>query len=169
MSAPSEVNRIRGIRYDSQNMRALLFEQFAVPPEVRNVPDPVPDESGVVIKVKSTGLCRSDWHGWMGHDPDIRLPHVPGHELAGVVEAVGKNVAKWKRGDRVTVPFVGGCGVCPQCLSGNHQVCDDQFQPGFTHWGSFAEYVAVGYADTNLVGLPDEMDFASAASLGCRF
>jgi len=150
-------------------MRALLYEQFAAPPEVRTVPDPAPDESGVVIKVKSTGLCRSDWHGWMGHDPDIRLPHVPGHELAGVIEAVGKNVSKWKRGDRVTVPFVGGCGVCPQCLSGNHQVCDDQFQPGFTHWGSFAEYVAVGYADINLVGLPDDMDFASAASLGCRF
>jgi alcohol dehydrogenase len=105
----------------------------------------------------------------MGHDPDIRLPHVPGHELAGVVEAVGADVANWKPGDRVTLPFVCGCGACPQCDSGNHQVCDHQFQPGFTHWGSFAEYVAIDYADTNLVRLPEELDFVTAASLGCRF
>jgi len=134
-----------------------------------NVPDPTPEEHGVVIKVMATGVCRSDWHGWVGHDPDIVLPHVPGHELAGVVQAVGKRVTRWKVGDRVTVPFVAGCGSCPECHSGNHQVCDRQFQPGFTHWGSFAEYVAIHQADINLVALPDSMDFATAASLGCRF
>jgi alcohol dehydrogenase len=105
----------------------------------------------------------------MGHDPDVTLPHVPGHELAGVIEAVGRDVTRWKAGDRVTLPFVCGCGSCPQCLSGNQQVCDHQFQPGFTHWGSFAEYVAVDYADLNLVRLPEELDFVTAASLGCRF
>jgi alcohol dehydrogenase len=105
----------------------------------------------------------------MGHDPDVRLPHVPGHELAGVIEAVGSGVTRWAAGDRVTLPFVCGCGSCPQCLSGNQQVCDHQFQPGFTHWGSFAEYVAVGYADLNLVRLPEDLDFVTAASLGCRF
>ena len=131
--------------------------------------DPTPPQNGVVIRVKANGLCRSDWHGWMGHDPDIKLPHVPGHELAGVVESVGKDVVKWVNGDRVTLPFVCGCGVCPQCVSGNQQVCDKQFQPGFTHWGSFAEYVAIDYADVNLVRLPDELDFVVAASLGCRF
>jgi len=105
----------------------------------------------------------------MGHDPDIKLPHVPGHELAGLVVAAGKNVRHWRSGDRVTVPFVGGCGHCPQCLSGNHQVCDAQFQPGFTHWGCFAEYVAIGRADINLVRLPDSMSYETASSLGCRF
>jgi alcohol dehydrogenase len=119
--------------------------------------------------VEATGLCRSDWHGWMGHDPDIVLPHVPGHELAGTVQAVGRQVSRWKVGDRVTVPFVGGCGHCRECRSGNHQVCEEQFQPGFTAWGSFAEYVAIDYADTNLVELPARLDFATAASLGCRF
>ncbi|MCP4419525.1 MAG: zinc-binding dehydrogenase, partial [Chloroflexi bacterium] len=97
------------------------------------------------------------------------LPHVPGHELAGVIEATGKDVHQWNIGDRVTLPFVCGCGACPQCSSGNHQVCDRQFQPGFTHWGSFAEYVAIDYADINLVRLPEEIDFVTAASLGCRF
>lgn len=150
-------------------MKAAVYEEFAKPLTIQNVPDPTPSERGVVIRVGATGLCLSDWHGWMGHDPDIRLPHVPGHELAGVVEATGKDVVKWNVGDRVTLPFVCGCGNCPQCASGNHQVCDHQFQPGFTHWGSFAEYVAIDYADINLVQLPDEIDFVTAASLGCRF
>ena len=91
----------------------------------------------MVIQVRATGICRSDWHGWMGHDPDISLPQVPGHELAGVIVEVGKNVRGWKPGERVTLPFVCGCGSCPQCLSGNHQVCDHQFQPGFTALGFF--------------------------------
>ena len=150
-------------------MKAAVYHAFGKPPVIERVPDPSPPDDGVVIRVMATGLCRSDWHGWMGHDPDIRLPHVPGHELAGVVEAVGKRVVRWKGGERVTVPFVGGCSTCPQCHSGNHQICDRQSQPGFTHWGSFAEFVAIHYADVNLVRLPDEIDFVTAASLGCRF
>jgi len=150
-------------------MKAVIYDEFAKLPSVANVPDPTPEKHGVVLRVKATGLCRSDWHGWMGHDPDIQLPHVPGHEIAGVIEAVGQDVARWKKGDRVTLPFVCGCGDCPQCMSGNHQVCDSQFQPGFTHWGSFAEFVAINYADVNLVRIPNEIDYATAASLGCRF
>ncbi len=150
-------------------MRAVIYDEFAKLPTIEDVPDPTPEKHGVVLRVKATGLCRSDWHGWMGHDPDIKLPHVPGHEIAGVIEAVGKDVARWKIGDKVTLPFVCGCGDCPQCISGNHQVCDRQFQPGFTHWGSFAEFVAVNYADINLVGIPNEIDYVAAASLGCRF
>ena len=150
-------------------MRAIVYEKFKGPMYLRNVPDPRPDPDGVVIKVGATGLCRSDWHGWMGHDPDITLPHVPGHEFAGTVVEVGKKIQNWKPGDRVTMPFVCGCGHCEPCLSGNQQICDHQFQPGFTHWGSFAELVAVKYSDINLVRLPEEVDFVTAASLGCRF
>ncbi|MBD9648742.1 zinc-dependent alcohol dehydrogenase family protein [Ensifer sp. ENS09] len=150
-------------------MKAMYYEAFEKMPEIRTLPDPTPTENGVVIKVEATGLCRSDWHGWMGHDADIRLPHVPGHELAGVVTAAGRGVMRYKVGDRVTVPFVSGCGRCGECRSGNQQVCEAQFQPGFTHWGSFAEYVALDFADQNLVHLPESMDFTTAASLGCRF
>ncbi len=150
-------------------MRAAIYEEFKTPLKIQSVPDPTPDDHGVVIKVKATGLCLSDWHGWMGHDPDVSVPHVPGHELAGEIAAVGSQVIKWQVGDRVTLPFVCGCGVCPQCASGNHQVCDHQFQPGFTHWGSFAEYVTVQRADINLVRLPDDLTYEAAASLGCRF
>ncbi len=150
-------------------MKAMYYEAFEQTPEIRTLPDPEPAFGGVVIKVGATGLCRSDWHGWKGHDPDIQLPHVPGHELAGKVVATGKGVMRFKVGDRVTVPFVSGCGHCAECHSGNQQVCPSQFQPGFTHWGSFAEYVAIDYADTNLVTLPEEIDDATAAGLGCRF
>ncbi|PNY79550.1 zinc-dependent alcohol dehydrogenase family protein [Deinococcus koreensis] len=150
-------------------MRALVYSQFQTPPELVTVPDPVPPPGGVVVRVEATGVCRSDWHGWMGHDPDIRLPHVPGHELAGTVVAVGAGIRSWQAGDRVTVPFVSGCGRCEQCQAGHQQVCDDQFQPGFTHWGSFAEYVALRSAEHNLVRLPESLDFVTAAGLGCRF
>ncbi|MDJ0381984.1 zinc-dependent alcohol dehydrogenase family protein [Streptomyces sp. G-G2] len=150
-------------------MRAVVFERFGERARVRDVPEPVPAPGGVVVRVEATGLCRSDWHGWMGHDPDIALPHVPGHELAGVVEAVGSDVARWRAGDRVTVPFVCACGSCPECAAGQQQVCRRQTQPGFTHWGSFAEYVALENADVNLVAVPEELSFATAAGLGCRF
>jgi len=150
-------------------MRAAIYQQFREPLSVQNVSDPAPPDDGVVIAVKATGICRSDWHGWMGHDPDIRVPHVPGHELAGVVAAKGKLVTRWNVGDRITVPFVCACGSCRLCRTGNQHICDHQFQPGFTHWGSFAEYVAIHRADLNLVGLPDDLSFETAASLGCRF
>jgi len=150
-------------------MKAVLYDDFGKPPAVVSVPDPRPNADGVVIRLGASGVCRSDWHGWMGHDRDIVPPHVPGHELAGVIEEVGRNVTRWRPGDRVTVPFVAGCGACEECASGNQQVCRSQFQPGFTAWGSFAQYVAIDYADTNLVRLPDAIGFDAAASLGCRF
>ena len=150
-------------------MRAVQYEQFATPPRVVEVDDPTPTAEGCVIKVEATGICRSDWHGWMGHDDGIELPHIPGHEFAGVIEAVGKDVKNWKVGDRVTVPFICGCGACSECHAGHQQVCSHQEQPGFTHWGSFAAYVPIHKADLNVVALPEAMDFATAASLGCRF
>ena len=93
-------------------MRAVRYERFQQPPKLVTVEDPKPAPHGLIVKVEATGLCRSDWHGWMGHDPDIELPHVPGHEFAGVVAAVGKNVKGFKPGDRVTAPFISGCGSC---------------------------------------------------------
>ena len=150
-------------------MRAVVFERFGESAEMREVADPVAAEHGVVVRVEATGLCRSDWHGWQGHDPDITLPHVPGHELAGVVESVGPRVSTWRPGDRVTVPFVCACGTCAACAAGDQQVCERQTQPGFTHWGSFAQYVALDHADVNLVAIPDDLSYANAASLGCRF
>lgn len=150
-------------------MRAMLYESFGGPVTVRDVAPPVAQDGGVVIQVGSSGLCRSDWHAWAGHDDTVSLPHVPGHEFAGRVSSVGAGVHKWRVGDRVTAPFVNGCGVCVWCLTGQAQVCPDQTQPGFTSWGSHAEFVTVNAADLNLVAIPDELSDDDAASLGCRF
>lgn len=150
-------------------MRAIYFSEFQGELSVKEVDAPKAPLNGVVIKVEATGLCRSDWHAWMGHDSDVELPHVPGHELAGTISEIGEGVTKFSVGDRVTVPFVNGCGKCPFCRSGNAQVCPSQTQPGFTQWGSFAEYVSIENADFNLITLPSEISFSTAAALGCRF
>ncbi|MDQ3157555.1 MAG: zinc-dependent alcohol dehydrogenase family protein [Actinomycetota bacterium] len=150
-------------------MRAVIYERFGQLPDVAEVADPACPPTGVIIAVEATGLCRSDWHGWMGHDADVRLPHVPGHELAGTIAAVGPGVGSWAVGDRVTTPFVCACGDCGPCSRGDQQVCDRQFQPGFTHWGSFAELVAIDRAEVNLVRVPEAMTMDTAAGLGCRF
>lgn len=150
-------------------MKAVRYDKFEGPLRLVDVPDPTPTTDGVVVKVGASGLCRSDWHGWMGHDADVRVPHVPGHEFAGTVLETGKDVRKWKKGDRITVPFSMGCGSCERCRVGDEQICDRYYQPGFTGWGTFAEFVALPYADVNLVRLADSMTFTTAALLGCRF
>lgn len=150
-------------------MRALTFDSFRGPMTVSQVPEPSAPPGGVVVAVEATGLCRSDWHGWMGHDPDIAgFPHVPGHEFAGRIAELGDGVRGWSVGDRVTAPFVQACGACALCAEGNGQVCPHQRQPGFTDRGSFAEKVVVRAAATNLVRLPDAVGMRDAAALGCR-
>lgn len=149
-------------------MKAVVYEEYGAPPVLAEVPEPLCPPGGAVLEVMATGVCRSDWHAWRGHEP-VALPHIPGHELAGVVAEVGAGVTRWRLGDRVTVPFVCGCGTCEYCLAGDAQVCPHQTQPGFTGPGSFAERVAVHAADANLVALPGSVDFVTAASLGCRF
>lgn len=144
------------------------MREIAGPVDVEEVEVPQLPADAVLVEVSATGLCRSDWHAWAGHD-DVELPHVPGHEFAGVIADVGSAVENWSVGQRVTMPFVEGCGTCEWCLTGNAQVCPAQDQPGFTHWGSFAQYVVARRADTNLVAVPDDVSFAAAASLGCRF
>ncbi len=150
-------------------MKAAVYNTFNGAIEIKQVDDPVLTETEAIIEVRASGICRSDWHGWKGHDPDIRLPHVPGHEFSGIVKEVGSKVTLFQAGDRVTAPFCCGCSTCSQCMRGNQHICDRHFQPGFTDWGSFAQYVQIKNADFNLVRLPSSIDFVSAAGLGCRF
>jgi D-arabinose 1-dehydrogenase-like Zn-dependent alcohol dehydrogenase len=149
-------------------VRAVAYDAVGALPRLVDVADPACPPDGVVVRVAATGLCRSDWHAWQGSEP-VALPHVPGHEYAGTVAALGPEVTRLSVGDRVTVPFVLGCGVCGYCRRGDAQVCPDQLQPGFSLPGSFAELVAVPRADANVVVLPDAVSMAAAACLGCRF
>jgi len=150
-------------------MKAAIYNTYNGPIEITQVEDPSVDEKDAIIEVRASGICRSDWHGWKGHDPDIQLPHVPGHEFSGIVKEMGSKVTFFQSGDRVTAPFCCGCSTCSQCKKGNQHICDNHFQPGFTDWGSFAQYVKIKNADFNLIKLPASIDFVSAAGLGCRF
>lgn len=150
-------------------MRAVVIEQFGQRPEVREVPAPVAPPGGVVLDVEATGLCRSDHHAFAGHDGDVTLPHVPGHELVGRVAALGEGVTSVRVGDRFTTPFVEGCGRCRWCRAGASQICPDQTQPGFTHDGSWAEQVVIRAADHNLVPVGEDLPAEAVVTLGCRF
>lgn len=151
-------------------MKAVQFDHFGEPLYLAEHDIPIAPGNGVVIEVKAAGLCRSDWHAWQGHDSDITvLPHIPGHEFAGVIHSVGSEVTDLIVGDRVVFPFVFGCGECALCESGNAQVCPKQWQPGFSGPGAYANYVAVPKAQFNAVKIPDGVSFDVAASLGCRF
>jgi alcohol dehydrogenase len=149
-------------------MRAALIEAFSEPLVVRDVPDPQCPADGAIVRVRACGVCRSDWHAWTGADPDVSAPHVPGHEFAGVIEEVGRDCRRFKRGDRVTAPFILACGRCPDCIGGDPTVCNHQHVVGFSSWGAFAERIAVPRADFNLVHLPEAIGFTAAAGMGCR-
>ena len=149
-------------------MRAAVFDGFGEPLRVREVADPPCPRDGVVLAVEACGVCRSDWHGWRGADPGLPLPHVPGHEVAGIVVEVGRDCGRLRIGDRVTAPFILGCGRCADCLGGEPTVCSDQTIVGFSGWGAFAERLAVPRADYNLVRIPDGLDGVTVAGMGCR-
>ncbi|MEZ5911604.1 MAG: zinc-dependent alcohol dehydrogenase family protein [Paracoccaceae bacterium] len=149
-------------------MRAALMTRYRGPLDVEEVPEPACPSDGVVIAVHACGVCRSDHHAWAGVDPDVTLPHVLGHECAGVVVEAGPECRGFRPGDRVTAPFILACGHCRNCRSGQPTACDAQAVIGFTIPGAFAERLALPTADRNLVHLPDAVDFVHAAAMGCR-
>jgi D-arabinose 1-dehydrogenase-like Zn-dependent alcohol dehydrogenase len=154
-------------------MKAAVMEAVGNPLVVREVPDPQRPLGGAVVRVEANGICRSDWHFWQGDWAWLGLvpllPHVLGHESSGVVEEVGPEIRNFKRGDRVIVPFSQGEGTCEFCRSGHSNICATPLLPGFVYWGGYGRFVAVPFADLNLIALPESIDFVAAASLGCRF
>jgi alcohol dehydrogenase len=147
-------------------MRAAVLRTYREPLVIEDRPDPECPEDGVVLKVLACGVCRSDWHGWIGEHPRVKPGSVGGHEFAGEVVEAGAR-ARFKVGDVVVAPFLLGCGECGDCQSGAQHTCLDMFYPGIGADGAFAEYVAVP-RDFNLVALPEGMTAVTAAGLGCR-
>ncbi len=154
-------------------MRAAVLEAIRQPLVVRDVPTPETPPHGVLLRVEANGICRTDWHLWAGDwswvGVALALPHVLGHEFCGVVEEVGKDVTRWKKGDRAIVPFSMGDGTCEHCREGHQNVCDAILTPGVVSWGGYGRYAPIAYADVNLVALPEEIPFVDGASMGCRF
>ncbi|WP_249593877.1 zinc-dependent alcohol dehydrogenase family protein [Peribacillus frigoritolerans] len=153
-------------------MKAAVLKAFNQPLVIKEVADPTLTPDGVILKLEATGVCRSDWHAWQGHmtTPNANmLPHILGHEMSGIVEEVGKNIKNFKKGDRVIVPFNQGDGVCPYCVSGRHNICDNRQMVGLDFNGGFASHIHIPNADLNLFHLPENISFLDASSMGCRF
>lgn len=147
-------------------MRAAVIRDYRADLSIETVADPVCEPDGVVLKVLACGICRSDWHGWVGEHPKVKPGAIPGHEYSGEVVEAGP-LARWKPGDRVIAPFILACGDCPECRSGASNTCRSQRVPGFGEPGAYAEYVSVPHAH-NLAALPDSLSPVLAAGLGCR-
>lgn len=143
------------------------------PLKVMNLPDPARDTHGALIRVEACGICRSDWHIWQGDWTWVgvkpQLPLVLGHEIGGVVEAVGSGVRNFRPGDQVTAPFHMACGRCEYCMSGRSNLCSANGVIGTDFNGGYGRLTVVPDADANLVHLPAGVDPLSAASLGCRY
>ncbi|EPX76186.1 zinc-dependent alcohol dehydrogenase family protein [Salipiger mucosus] len=147
-------------------MRAAVLRTYNEDLSIEEVDMPSCPRDGVVLKVLACGVCRSDWHGWVGEHPRVKPGQIQGHEYCGEVVEAGPD-SQWQVGDRLVAPFILSCGSCPACRSGESNTCADQRLPGFVEPGAFAEYVAVP-RDFNLARLPEGMSPTLAAGLGCR-
>jgi len=156
-------------------MRAAVLEAYEEPLAVRDVERPEPEPDGVVASVDACGVCRSDWHGWVGNwewfDYKPPLGHILGHEPSGTVVEVGEEVRTVAEGDKVAIPFNFACGHCHECRVGYENLCENHLGLGFQEGapGAFAEAVPIPHADINAVQLPDGVDQIDIAGMGCRF
>jgi len=156
-------------------MRAAVFTDYEEPLDVREVDAPDPDPDGAVVELEACGICRSDWHAWVGdwvwRGMDFSEGHILGHEPAGRVVAVGEDVETVHEGDHVAVPFNLGDGTCKLCRNGHSNVCENRLPLGLTEAapGAWAEQVHVPVADHNVVTLPGGVSSIEMAGLGCRF
>jgi alcohol dehydrogenase len=158
-------------------MRAAVLREHGEPLSIEEVPEPTPDPDGVVVDVEACGVCRSDWHAWMGHgewaDDAVEPGQILGHEPAGRVVEAGEEVDSLREGDRVALPFNLGCGACGYCRNGHGNVCtgDHPHALGFEQaaQGAFAERVHLPSAEYNAIRLPDGVAARDVAALGCRF
>lgn len=141
-------------------MKAAVFEKVGVI-KVKEVPLPEVNENEVLIKVKYTGICGTDWsiyNGWYSAD---KLPMIPGHEFSGVIARLGKNARNLNEGDRVTADINMGCGTCFYCVRGEKLLCDSFTQLGIHTDGTFAEYVKAPW--TQVHKLPENLSFEQGA------
>lgn len=149
-------------------MNAAVCEAFGKPLVRRIVPNPSPGPGEVLIRVAGCGVCHSDLHLVDGDWKEWRtpLPIIPGHEVTGIVEAAGGDVAKFRPGDRAGVPWLHfACGTCPSCLSGAEMLCAAQQTTGVTVNGGYAEFVTAPAAFAHRI--PEGLDLVDAAPLLC--
>lgn len=147
-----------------QTMKAMVLEGPGVSLEYKDVPVPTYSDEQLLIKVNACGVCRTDLHIVDGDLTDPKIPLIPGHEIVGTVVAVGRNVRKFKVGERVGVPWLGyTCGKCQFCKKGKENLCENPLFTGYTMDGGYAQYAAAyqyycfklpeSYSDTEVAPL----------------
>ena len=146
-------------------MRAVQLVEIGSPLQARDVPMSSMGENDVLVRIKAAGICHSDVHYQLGVAPVGPLPQTLGHEIAGIVEAIGSNVTSHTVGQRVCLHYLLTCGDCAHCLSASEQFCRDAKMIGKDCDGGYAEYIAV--PARNAVPLPDEVPFEQGAVLMC--
>lgn len=142
-------------------MKAAVLRQFNEPLRLENVPVPRPGEKEVLVKVMASGLCGSDLHIQEGKIKSVPLPHIPGHEMAGIVQELGAGCTSAKVGDRVVSAIDITCGVCRYCRAKRPNLCRSLRRIGFERNGSHAEYVVV--PEANLYAIGPDMPWEKAA------
>ena len=154
-------------------MKAAVLTAFRAPLEIQTVPDPTLGDGDAVVRVDACGICRSDWHlwqeDWSWAGLILSLPCVMGHEVGATVVETGKNVKRFKVGDRVTIPFHLACGLCEFCHTGRSNLCQALGFLGAHTSGGYGEFSSIPNADVNLVRLPEQVSPTVAAALGCRY
>ncbi|GAB4187892.1 MAG: zinc-dependent alcohol dehydrogenase family protein [Simkaniaceae bacterium] len=147
-------------------MQAMVLKKKQTPLTLEELPKPKAKENQLLIKVTACGVCRTDLHIKDGELPKPNLPLILGHQIVGIVEEIGKNVANFQKGDRVGVPWLGhSCGNCEFCRKGQENLCENAEYTGYNLQGGFAEY-AVCYADFAF-SLPQELSDIQTAPLLC--
>ncbi len=146
-------------------MKAARLVEVGKPLEMHDIPIPSVGERDVLVRVRAAGICHSDAHYRAGRATVRPLPMTLGHEVAGVIEAVGKLAKRAGVGQRVCLHYNITCGDCYYCTTGNDQFCDSCLMLGHYTNGGYAEYIAV--PERNVVPLPDEIPFEQGATLMC--
>ena len=147
-------------------MRAMVLHTIGKPLALQNLPDPLPGQGEVRLRVEACGVCRTDLHVVDGELPDVVTPVIPGHECVGVVDAIGRGVTGVAMGERMGVPWLGGaCGRCEYCRTGHENLCDEPSFTGYTRPGGYASHI-VARADY-CVRLPADADPVALAPLLC--
>ncbi len=146
-------------------MKAARFYEVKKPLRIEDVPISDPSPDGLLIKIRASGICHSDLHAMDGVIPFGSTPITPGHEGAGVVEAVGTNIQDFKVGDHVILRFVMSCGACARCFQGTDNLCKKLKFLGFDINGTFAEYASV--SSRHAIRLPASISFEQGAIIGC--
>jgi propanol-preferring alcohol dehydrogenase len=144
----------------------MLLEQIGQPLQLRELPVPQPGPGEVRVRVLACGVCRTDLHVVDGELPEAPLPIIPGHEIVGLVDALGEGVTGFEPGQRVGIPWLGHtCGTCSYCQHAEENLCDAPQFTGYTRPGGYAEYVV---ADARFAfALGEEGDPVALAPLLC--